>query len=191
MNLIEHLSQIEDPRRSEGQRHPLVPFLLMLIMGIMSGRYGYREQAKFMKSHRATFSDLFMLKHGTPSHVTIRTLLNSLPYASLNAVFEAWAIEFVGVLPKDWLSADGKALRSTVEHGQDSWQNFVSLVSLFHQRTGSVLATERLENGKESEIPALQVLLQRLGITRAMLTIDALHCQKKLQPLSLPQAMTT
>lgn len=190
MTIIEHLSLIPDPRRLEGQRYPLVPFLLMLIMGVMSGRYGYREQAQFMLSHRAMFIDLFKLKHGTPSHVTIRTLLQNLSYSDLNAAFEAWAIDFVGLLPNDWVSADGKALRSTVENGQNCWQNFVSLVSLFHQRTGTVLATERLENGKESEIPALQNLLERLGITKTMLTIDALHCQKKRLTSSLRREMT-
>ena len=190
MTLIEHLSKIEDPRRLEGQRYPLVPFLLMLIMGIMSGRYGYREQAKFMLSHCQSFTELFKLKHGTPSHVTIRTFLRQLPYTELNAVFESWASDFIGLLPQDWLSADGKALKSTVEGGEASWQNFVSLVSLFHQRTSTVLATQRIENGKESEIPALQNLLERLGITQSMLTVDALHCQKKRQPSSLPQEMT-
>ena len=63
-------------------------------------------------------------------------------------------------------------------------------MSLFHQRTSTVLATQRIENGKESEIPALQNLLERLGITQSMLTVDALHCQKKRQPSSLPQEMT-
>jgi hypothetical protein len=179
MTLIERLQELPDPRRGAGQRHPLVAVLLMVIMGMMSGRYGYRELGTFMASNKSTFIDIFGLKHGVPSYVTIRTILQNISYASLNQIFEEWSKEHIGISAKDWVSADGKAMKSTVVHAQDTWQNFVSLVSVFHQQTGTVLATSRMDNGKEGEIPTLQQLLEKLGLKGVVLTMDALHCQKK------------
>lgn len=179
MTIVEKLEELPDPRRGAGQRHGLVSLMLMIIMGMMSGRYGYRELATFMKSNEAIFSNLFKLKHGTPSHVTIRTILQTISYAKLNEIFTQWMTEHLEIEKKAWFSADGKAMKSTVEHAHDTWQNFVSLVSVFHQQTGTVLATARMDNGKEGEIPTLQHLLEKLGLTGVVLTMDALHCQKK------------
>lgn len=191
MTIVERLKGLPDPRRGAGQRHPLVWVLLMIIMGMMSGRYGYRELATFMASNKAVFTDLFLLKHGTPSHVTIRTILQTISYAELNEIFEEWMTDHLEIKKKAWLSADGKAMKSTVEHAHDTWQNFVSLVSVFHQQTGTVLATARMDNGKEGEIPTLQDLLEKLGLTGVILTMDALHCQKKQLTSSSKAKMTT
>ncbi len=102
-------------------------------------------------------------------------------------------IEHLEIEKKAWFSADGKAMKSTIEHAHDTWQNFVSLVSLvsvFHQQTGTVLATARMDNGEEGEIPTLQHLLEKSGLTGVVLTMDALHCQKK-QLKSSSKAQTT
>jgi len=47
MSLIECLQQIEDPRRSQGQRYKSVAMLLIIIMGILRGNYAYREIGRF------------------------------------------------------------------------------------------------------------------------------------------------
>ena len=38
MNLIDQLNQVKDPRRKQGQRFPLTTVLLIIIMGLISGR---------------------------------------------------------------------------------------------------------------------------------------------------------
>ncbi len=50
-NLLSYLENIPDPRRRAGSRHPLPAVLAMVIMGNLSGRYGYRELARFMQRH--------------------------------------------------------------------------------------------------------------------------------------------
>ena len=47
-DLVSLLSEIEDPRRAAGQRHPLPFVLIIVIMSTMSGYYGYRAVGDFM-----------------------------------------------------------------------------------------------------------------------------------------------
>ena len=48
----------------------------------------------------------------------------------------------------------------------------------FASQRGIVLACDKLENKKESEIYTVQRLLQALDIQDEIITLDALHCQK-------------
>ena len=50
--------------------------------------------------------------------------------------------------------------------------------SVFASQRGIVLACDKLENKKESEIYTVQRLLQALDIQDEIITLDALHCQK-------------
>ncbi len=77
------------------------------------------------------------------------------------------------------MSIDGKALASTVTDYNSSYQNFVSLVSVFSHKRGQVVRAAKLENQKSSEIPTVQVLIEALDLQDVVLSLDALHCQKK------------
>ncbi|MBD0254454.1 MAG: transposase family protein [Cytophagales bacterium] len=51
-NLSSFLSQVPDPRRKKGSRHPLPSLLAMVIIGHLSGYYGYRQLAKTSRCSR-------------------------------------------------------------------------------------------------------------------------------------------
>src|SRR5512133_1735645 len=116
MNLIENLCQIKDFRRKQGQRFELPQVLLIVIMGIMSGRFGYREIASFAKANQNELASRLKLKKSKiPSHVTIREILINVDFESLNKAFSQWASGYVPINKKDWLSIDGKSIKSTVD----------------------------------------------------------------------------
>jgi len=77
------------------------------------------------------------------------------------------------------MAVDGKALASTVTDYETSYQNFVSLVSVFSHKRGQVLKTAKFENQKSSEIPTVRTLIEALDLQGVIITLDALHCQKK------------
>jgi predicted transposase YbfD/YdcC len=83
----------------------------------------------------------------------------------------------------DWVSIDGKCLRSTCQNTQNSSQNYVSIVSLFSQNTGLVLRLQKIENKKSSEIGQAQELVKGYPHQRNVFTLDALHCQKETTTL--------
>ena len=50
--LVEYLKKREDPRKEKGKRHPFLPTLIIMIMGMLSGQTGLRAIARFGKANR-------------------------------------------------------------------------------------------------------------------------------------------
>ena len=192
MTLIESLQTISDFRRKQGQRYPLIAVLLITIMSIMSGRYRYREIAAFAKANRKELLTFFHLQKRTrlPSHVTFREILKGVDFDEVIVAFNQWASQYVTLDAEEWMAMDGKALASTVTEYDSSYQNFVSLVSMFSHKRGQVLRVAKLENQKSSEIPAVRGLIEALDLQGVVVSLDALHCQKKPSTLSSTVAMT-
>lgn len=179
LSLYEALGEVKDNRQASGLRHPLQSFLTMVTLGIMSGFHAYQELATFFSSNKEEFVELFGLKHGVPGYTQIRTILRELNYDDLYKAFESWSKQQISMEEGDWLSGDGKALKSTVTNSHNSAQNYVAMVSLFVQKTGTVIGVNRYENGKKGEGPALRELLEEFEGKGVVITLDALHCQKK------------
>ena len=181
MNLIESLGQITDPRRKAGMRYGLVPMLLIAIMSIITGNTGYREMERFTKVNPTLFKKFFTSKtQHLPSHVTFREIIKNIDFEEVLEIFHKWTQQYVTIERKEFLSIDGKSLNSTVTDYSDSYQNFVSMVSVFLHKRGQVIAMKQLENKKSSEIPTVQELIELLDLKDVVYTLDALHCQKKL-----------
>ncbi|MCC6972235.1 MAG: ISAs1 family transposase [Phycisphaerales bacterium] len=179
MNLIEQLNQIKDFRRKQGQRFSLTTVLLIVIMGIMSGRYGYRELYSYAKANQRGLVKYLKIKSKRiPSHVTIREVIMNVDFVALNNAFSQWASAYVSIEKDEWISIDGKSIRSTVENYDNSYQNFVSLVSVFTQKRGQVIKASAFDNKRTSEIAVVQQLLEVLALKDVTITMDALHCKK-------------
>lgn len=179
MELKELFESIPDYRRGAGKRFPLKAILWMLFLGICCGYTGYRSIAKFMESNEVFFSSEFNLKHGVPSYVTIREILQGLEKTKIKESFNQWSSQ-ASLSKYEWLSGDGQALRSTVISAHDSAQNFIALVSLFCQKTGLVYRMEEFRSKKKDEASIIRLMLADLKDKGIILTLDALHCQKKL-----------
>ena len=179
-SLVDYLQNVPDFRSDSGKRYRLDHLLIMIIFGMMSGRYGYRELGTFVKANRLELVKLLGLKrNAVPSHVTIRTVLKGMDFSALSESFSQWASEHLAIAPGDLFSIDGKALGSTVSDYNSAKQNFLCFLSLFSQRQGAVLGLRRYHNGHTSEIPTLQQMIKALDLTDVTFSVDALHCQKK------------
>jgi hypothetical protein len=179
MTLTEMLLTVEDPRSAQGLRHELHDVLLMCIMAIMSGYTGYRETGRFLYRNKRELQQSLRLLHGVPSYVTIRDVLQKIDFEKFASAFNAWAIQYVSMCKGDTKALDGKAIRSTASDCDSSYQNFVSLISIFASQRGIVLGCGKIENKKESEIPKVHELIKALDVKGEIFTLDALHCQKK------------
>lgn len=178
--LLDYLQAVPDFRSDLGKRYQLDHVLLMIIFGMMSGRYGYRELGTFVKANRSELVALFALKrNAVPSYVTIRTVLKGIDFSALNESFSRWASEHLSIAEHDLFSIDGKALASTMSDYDSAKQNFLCFLSLFSQRQGAVLSLQSYHNGHTSEIPTLQELIKALDLQGVTFSLDALHCQKK------------
>ncbi len=190
-SLIDYLKAIPDERDPHGRRHPLWLILIIMIMGIMSGYWGYRGLGRFVERHRRELIKMFQVSRAEmPSYSTIRRVMMELDYEELTKVFNEWASRYTHHHKGQWIAVDGKSLKNTVSDCHGSQQNFVTMVSAFSHHRGEVLGLKVMENKKESEINVVRELIELLDLSGVIFTMDALHCQKKLSQLSLKARMT-
>jgi hypothetical protein len=179
LNLITFLSEVKDPRRKQGQRYKSVAMLIIIIMCALRNKFGYREISRFCKNNEPILLETFKFNnHKVPSYVTFRSFIKETDFESLQTAFHKWANHYVQIDDDEWLSIDGKCIRSTVSDYSTEYQNFVSLVSVFCRKREQILLVSKIENKKSSEIDSVDYLLDLLDIKDAVLTLDALHCKK-------------
>jgi Asp-tRNA(Asn)/Glu-tRNA(Gln) amidotransferase C subunit len=179
MSLIDCLQAVKDPRRLQGQRYSSTAMLLLIIMGILRGQYGYRELGRFCEINKSYLINKFAFKNNkVPSYVSIRAFIVNTDFSSIQTAFHKWTSNYVQIEAGEWISIDGKSIRSTVSDYSNEYQNFVSLVSLFCSKREQVLHVEKLENKKSNEGQIVEELLEILDLKDAIFTLDALHCKK-------------
>ncbi len=179
-NLYEKLAKLKDFRRAQGRMHELRMVLIIIIMAIMSGYQGVRATGDFVKRNRKDLIKLFKPKDNRlPSHQTMDRVLQNVNFKQLSKIFKEWAIQYIKIEDKDWISIDGKAIGSTISNVNNRLQKFISLVSVFASKRKQVISVGKINNSKESEIPKVRELIKQLDLEGVVFTLDALHCQKK------------
>lgn len=162
MNLTSFVSQLEDHRRSQGQRYKFSSLIFTCILGHCCGYSGCREIARFARANKKILQENLFYKDKMPSHVTFHTFLNSIAHEKLSSAFNAWVQIDSEIVPAalESVSGDGKALRSTVSDVNDKNQKFTQIVSLFMNKLGLTLCLQDFENEKKGEAEILRHLLQ-------------------------------
>ena len=179
-SIIDYLRKVKDERRGAGQRHSHELILIIVLMSMMSGYYGYRAIGDFIERNKSSLlSELKPNKNRLPSFYTIRRVLMSLDFESFSNQFYEWSKAYISIEQGEWLSIDGKAIGGTVSDYSSNYQSFINLVSVFVSRQKMVLTNGEVINSKASEIPVVCELIKALDLKDVVFTIDALHCQKK------------
>lgn len=177
--LPDFLAQLPDPRRGQGQRHKLADVLTIVLMAILSGHQGLRGFARFASSNKEELTRLLALKHGVPCFFTFRAVLWGLNQDLLAQKFAAWVQGYHPAVQDGFVALDGKAVQASSQGGQSALQNFVAVVSAFGHQSKLVYGMQAYQNGQSGEAEALRTLVQQLGLADRVLTMDALHAQKK------------
>src|SRR5271154_1847015 len=178
--LLALLSEVPDPRRGQGQKYKLPYVLLFSILAIVTGCNSYRGIVTFIDVHRRGLNAAFGLTwRRAPAYTAIRYILQGLDPAAVEAVFRRHAALLhadCGTPGRSSIALDGKTLRGSFDNFHD--RAAAQVLSAFATDTALVLAHVEIAE-KSNEIPAAQALLAELGVAPgAIVTLDALHCQK-------------
>lgn len=177
MSLIQHFQQVRDYRTKPV--YPLWVILVLVVMGTMSGCYGYRPLATFVQRHQAELLRVMGLPHERlPSLSTLRRIMVRLNYAELAEAFNAWAIESLGHELTDHVAIDGKSIKVSLSDYDKSYQDFICIVSAFSIERGEVVALSPMRNGQTSEVAVVEDLLNQLELRDVCISLDALHTKK-------------
>ncbi len=176
------LAEIEDPRRAEGKLYRLPHVMLFAIMAIVAGANSYRTIHTFIDVHLARLRDAFHLPwRRAPAYTTIRGIIQQVEVDSVEQVFRRHAAilhEQTSPAERRPVAIDGTVLRRSFDGFYD--RKAAHILSAFATDAALVLAHANCDE-KSNEIPAVQTLLSELGLAGALMTVDALHCQKNIR----------
>lgn len=190
--LIECLQSVADFRAARGRRYPLWVILLLAILGTLSGAQGYRALEDFCVRHYQPLCEHLELScQRLPSDSTFRSVFRQVDFNELTRCFTVWAQSTFGILEGEWLALDGKSIGGTLDNTHESYQSFVSTVSVYSQQRGIVVGLQEFNNKEHSEIHVVQTLLESLNCQGVVFSMDALHTQKKRLKLLSKEEMTT
>lgn len=183
--ILTRLETIADPRRAEGKRYEQRYILLFSILAIVTGADSYRGIHTFIRVHLKRLNKAFGLGwKKPPAHTSIRSILSGLDAADVEAAFRAHAAGLNAAMPSApgrcrVLAIDGKVLRGSFDAFHDGAAK--QMLSAFAADTTLIIAHVDIDE-KSNEIPAAQQFLAELDLSDRIVTLDAIHCQKKLSP---------
>jgi predicted transposase YbfD/YdcC len=175
-SLLERFATLEDPRQTAKVLYPLPEILLLLLSATLAGADDCVEIELWGEEQLAFLRRLLPYRHGIPSHDTLTGVLAALDPALFKACFVSW-VEGLREAEPDLIAIDGKTSRRT--HARGKGREPLHLVSAWAARQRLVLGQEAV-SGKSNEITAIPLLLERLALKGALVTIDAIGTQVEI-----------
>jgi predicted transposase YbfD/YdcC len=123
------------------------------------------------------FTELLGLEHGIPSHDTFGDVYAAVDTEQFSGCFSRWVADLASLTEGEVIAVDGKCLRRSLDKA--SKKAAIHRVSAWAQQNGLVLGQVKVDD-KSNEITAIPKLLSRLDIAGAVVTVDAMGCQKKI-----------
>jgi len=186
-SILEHFALLSDPRRDHGQIHRLDEIVFMAICGVLCGADSWLEIADYSESKSDWLSTFLALPGGIPSHDTFRRVFCLLDPLAFQKCFFAWMAALMDQhgltpIPLDRpalrpVAIDGKAQRGSARRTVGrSPLHMVSAWAVENHLSLGQVATD----AKSNEITAIPELLELLDLEGAVVTIDAMGCQKDI-----------
>lgn len=174
---LRHFLAVPDPRR-KNIRFRLIDLIAMAILALLCGAEDWPDVALFAKAKKKFLQSFLDLPHGTPSADTFRRVFARLNPEAFEQAFRAWMGELVKRSGGKLLAIDGKSLRHSFQHAWDT-NSMAHMVSVFACANGQVL-TQLAVQGKGQELAAIRQILGLVDLKEAVVSIDALGCQKDI-----------
>jgi predicted transposase YbfD/YdcC len=174
--LLAVLGRVADPRYRRGVRHRLAVILGLAVCAVLAGARSFTAIAEWAADADAETLARLGAAGAVPSESTFRRTLQRLDADAFDDLAGQWAQRRTAPGPGSLrvIAVDGKTLRGS-RHGGDDGRH---LLAAFDHAHGVVLG--QLEVGaKTNEIPLFTALLDRMDITGAVITADALHAQRE------------
>ena len=176
LDILHHFAAVADPRDVRFVTHPLGDLLTIALCATLSGAKSFEDLAAFGRAKESWLRSLGLgLPHGIPSHDTFRDLFCHLAPALFQDCFTAWVNAVCARLGVQHVQIDGKSLRGS--RGLEG--TCLHLVSAWVGANSLTLGQVAVED-KSNEITAIPKLLKLLELQGALVSIDALGCQKDI-----------
>jgi predicted transposase YbfD/YdcC len=180
---LDYFKDLPDPRQLGKVVYPLAEVLLLCLLAVLGGAETFVDIARFGEKKLGLLRRFRPFRDGTPSHDHLGDIFATLDAGQFQRCFVAWVAALTGT-PADVIAIDGKTLRRSYQ--KKGAKAPIHMVSAFAARQRLVLGQVKVAD-KSNEIVAIPALLAMMAIEGAIVTIDAMGCQREIAQQILDQ----
>jgi predicted transposase YbfD/YdcC len=173
---LSHFSALRDQRQAPKVLYPLPEILLLMLCATVAGADDFVEIGLWGTDHQDFLRRFLAYEHGIPSHDTLCDVIAAIDPERFKSCFLAW-VEGLRDETPEIIAIDGKTSRRS--HNRRKGCLPLHTVSAWGTRQRLVLGQEAVSE-KSNEITAIPLLLRRLELKGALVTIDAMGTQKEV-----------
>ena len=178
-SVLAYFSSIPDPRQPQNITYKLEYIFFIILSAMIAGANSINQIALFAKAKERWIKNLIPIGV-IPSYGIFWWTLVRIKPEFLRQLLSEWLSSLSNGMKDQILAMDGKCLRGTQE--SHTLNPTLHLVSLFAAEAGIILAQQPVAD-KSNEITAIPKILDQINIQGAIITSDAMGCQKKIAKL--------
>lgn len=168
--------ELEDPRVERTKLYPLTEILFVIVCAMICGSDSWRDFVDFGESKLPYLKRFFPFKNGIPSKNTFARVMSAINVEQFKKCFLEW-MKTIQLGLKEVIAIDGKTQRGSFDHAKG--QSALHFVSAYATSLKLVLGQEKVAD-KSNEITAIPELLTMLEVKGAIISLDAMGCQKEV-----------
>jgi predicted transposase YbfD/YdcC len=173
---LDYFRDLPDPRQQGKVIYPLDEVLLLCLLAVLGGADTFADIARFGEKKIELLRRFRPFRDGTPAHDHLGDIFATLDAEQFQRCFVAW-VAVVTSAPAEVIAIDGKTLRRSYQ--KKGAKAPIHMVSAFAARQRLVLGQVKVAE-KSNEIVAIPALLDMMVIESAIVTIDAMGCQREI-----------
>lgn len=186
-SLLHIFDGISDFRQQHKVVYNLENILCICLLLAMKGEFtSFYYASSYIKVRASYFKKLKLIENNKiPSHDTLRRIFMYIDAKELRDVIlsriNRLITKIVSASPNAdkkkirLISGDGKTFNGS---GRKDGKRNINVFNILDSSSSVCMSSEPLDD-KEHEIPAFQSMLRKYNLKNAMVTADALHCQRK------------
>ena len=178
MTTMQHFASLEDPRSDHTKHYPLASLIFLTVSAVVANCKHFTEIAAFAEERLKWFQGHgHFLDGSTPSHDVINDLFKRIDPKGFRRCFVEWTAAVSRVSGSRLIAIDGKTLRRS--HDKFLGKKAIHMINAWSSTNQLVMAQLKVDD-KSNEITAIPELLALLDLKGAVVSIDAMGCQKDI-----------
>jgi predicted transposase YbfD/YdcC len=176
--IAHHFDRLRDPRiATDNKRHKLLDIVVITILAVLSGAEGWTDIFGWADANKTWLATFLALPNGLPSRDCVRRVVSRIDPDEFQECFGSWMAAVCEATDGEIIAIDGKTLRRSFD--RRSGKRALHMVSAWATKNHLLLGQQSVDQ-KSNEITAIPKLLELLDLTGAIVTIDAMGCQKEI-----------
>jgi predicted transposase YbfD/YdcC len=175
--MLRHFEPLPDPR-ARNRQYSFTAIVAVALFAVICGAEGWVAVVAYGRAKLDWLKTFLDLPDGIPSHDTFNDVFSHLNPEAFEACFRQWMASVVQLAGGTLVAIDGKSLRRSFEHGWDK-SGMAHMVSAFVHANRMVFAQVKTD-GKGHELSAIEQLLGLLELNGAVVSIDAIACNRNI-----------